>query len=37
MADLEAAGQTGELGLDLNRQQHDANFPMEDTLPEVEN
>ena len=37
MADLEAAGQTGELGLDLNRQQHDANFPQEDTLPEVEN
>ncbi|GAB6938778.1 cytochrome c oxidase subunit II [Isoptericola variabilis] len=37
MADLKAAGQTGELGLDLNRQQHDANFPMEDTLPEVEN
>ncbi|MEU2198849.1 cytochrome c oxidase subunit II [Isoptericola sp. NPDC019482] len=37
MAELEAAGQTGELGLDLNRQQHDANFPQEDTLPEVEN
>ncbi|MFC7879850.1 cytochrome c oxidase subunit II [Isoptericola sp. NPDC057391] len=37
MADLAAAGQTGELGLDLNRQQHDANFPQEDTLPEVEN
>ncbi|MEL7974701.1 cytochrome c oxidase subunit II [Isoptericola sp. F-RaC21] len=37
MADLKAAGQTGELGLDLNRQQHDANFPQEDTLPEVEN
>lgn len=36
MADLKAAGQTGELGLDLNRQQH-ANFPQEDTLPEVEN
>ncbi|MFI2102117.1 cytochrome c oxidase subunit II [Isoptericola sp. NPDC019693] len=35
--DLAAAGQTGELGLDLNRQQHDANFPQEDTLPEVEN
>lgn len=37
MDDLRDAGQTGELGLDLNRQQHDANFPMEDTLPEVEN
>jgi len=35
--ELRAAGQTGELGLDLNRQQHDANFPQDDTLPEVEN
>ena len=36
MSDLRDAGQTGELGLDLNRQQH-ANFPQDDTLPEVEN
>ncbi|MCK9793321.1 cytochrome c oxidase subunit II [Isoptericola sp. 4D.3] len=37
MDDLRAAGQTGELGLDLNRQQHDANFSQDETLPEVEN
>ncbi len=30
-------GRPASWGLDLNRQQHDANFPMEDTLPEVEN
>lgn len=36
MSDLRDAGQKGELGLDLNRQQH-ANFPQDDTLPEVEN
>ena len=37
MDDLRDAGQTGELGLDLNRQQHDANFSQDETLPEVEN
>jgi cytochrome c oxidase subunit 2 len=37
MDELRDAGQTGELGLDLNRQQHDANFSQDETLPEVEN
>ncbi|MGF0117090.1 cytochrome c oxidase subunit II [Promicromonospora sp. Marseille-Q5078] len=37
MDDLRDAGQTGELGLDLNRQQHDANSSQDETLPEVEN
>jgi cytochrome c oxidase subunit II len=35
MAELEARGQTGELGLDLNRQQH-GEFTEDETTPEVE-
>ncbi|WP_277213100.1 aa3-type cytochrome oxidase subunit II [Isoptericola croceus] len=35
MAELAAKGQTGELGLDLNRQQH-GEFTSEETTPEVE-